>query len=280
MEVAMIQIRNGLASILLVALTTWPVLGQHYFLISFDANNDGGREVASYLESLQNSAELRLNGRLKLIQSTTRLPDEDLAKLRVAAKGAVARFVEKEKVAKDALLKSHRQRLGIKVDDDVVEDREKKDEKKVKANVIVQRLGAPQTTVAIQTILSDEVEESPVWKNTLKEVLSEEQLQTYRVELARQEASHRAAAIDAFMAKIDMALMLTDDQKPRIREIVDEGFGNVLLKNLRISNPRGVIRAQTPPAFSSIVDHILTPEQLAEWNLSIDPELQQINQGR
>ncbi len=238
-------------------------------LITLGPNNDGEKQFKDLIDDLRDSSLFQLNGRIKDIERSCDLSEKQRQKLRVAAKGAVAEFVGAEERQKREQLRRYQQQAGI--------DPDKKDKGDDDGGGGVVR----NFSFVFRMKPSILIDTSDRWKKSLKSILTDEQMQRYRASQAERQKFIRKAAVDQFVAEIDLKLFLHADQREGITKIIDKKFGDKLVDALRffeLNRNRGFVVNNGPrkPKYDKLVKDILSADQLQEWNRSVEPRLEEL----
>ncbi len=252
----------------------------------------------------------RLERRLALLiddmQRSCNLSEAQTRKLRVAAKGAIAASMERQR-ARDAAMRGAMQRGigGLAVvapqppafvpaqaakqaaDDATKEDvpaEQKAANEDAQENadadegweVVAGNLDRPVPFHAGNTSVTNVVQE-PRWVKAVDSVLTEDQRKVYRETQARRREERRRAAIDALMARADTALLLSPEQKTSLRSLLAELFGDRFAE-MGPNQGRGVIvfGGMVPPKpviDPALLKGFLSEPQIAEWQAVFEPEL-------
>ena len=275
---------------ILVAMVAWqiPCVAQQV-VVQLNANNDGREQFDELMDNLKGGMEFRLNSRIRDLESICELNGEQARKLRVAAKGAVGEVMETESEKLMKTLRQYQQQAGFDV--------EKLDrEREAKANGS-EKNGSEEEVgdeddedddddqvirnfaFVLMAPLANSIESSSLWEKSLEKVLTEEQTKAYEDAQSERDEFYKRAAVDRFVAGVEMKLFLTPDQRESVTEVVLKEFGDKLVDQLKfeeLNRNRGlqVRNGLAPdPEYEDLVRDILTEEQLNEWNRSIEPLL-------
>ena len=233
------------------------------------------------------------------MQRTCKLSEAQVKKLQIASKGAVASAMEKfEKQQKQV-----RQRMrqagvnlpGLNIDEEdeaddgaeESEDDEGQDEaiqgalpQAVAVN-IANMLGVPGNNVS-----GGSVTKEPRWVKSVEKVVTKEQRETYVAKVKERAAFARKAAVAAFIARVDVKLLLSPDQRQKLTALVDDDFGKLMGE--RISQRSGGQRIffmgggerQTAPIAHEELKPLFSEAQFAEWKQTFENELNQFKPQR
>ncbi len=113
----------------------------------------------------------------------------------------------------------------------------------------------------------------PIWIKAIKTTLTPEQSQTMTQKFQRRQDELRKSIVDSFIARVDVDLVLKDDQKVELRKYVDSKYGKALAAVVwkSDSNHRNVVQNTQP---SAEVKEILSEKQLKLWTHQFAGQLQ------
>lgn len=263
---------KGLLSVflgLLFALLFAPTgHSQENALFQLNNTNDGEQQLEDLLECLRANASFRLNGRVLEIERACDIDDKQRTQLRVAAKGALKNFVNEERKDKERTLKQYQRQIGIDPDNED-EDQEVTGSTAFIMNVKDSRL----------------VEQEKRWNKSLKQILSDEQHEKLKKAKQKQREFLASAAVERYVAQLELKLFLDAGQRDQIRDVIQENFAEYLVNGLsRDGNENNNVfmipgQVQEPePEHVDLVKDILSEDQLAAWIRLIEPELNKIKQ--
>lgn len=220
------------------------------------------------LENFRNSARFQINGRLAEIQRACDLDEEQLKRLIAASKGALKNLYNNEKEEKEQMLKRYQQQAGIDVDDEDDGDEEELPMVRNFAFIVNFKSG-------------DSIEEEPLWVNSLGKILTDEQKEKLENVRKAQEQHLKKAAVEQFVARCEVQLFLSPEQRDQIKKMVDEHLADIVVRPLYHTPPRArAIEQFTPPDESSqygdMVKEFLSEEQLKAWNRLVEPEIKEL----
>lgn len=257
---------------------------QQRVVISLNANNDGQDEFERVLGDLRDSAEFYLAGKMGMLDKVCELSETQKKKLKVASKGAMDKFVKAEYERCKVLLRRYQQQAGFDIeklereeqegekeeassDDEDDDDEEEEDERPIR-----------NFAFSLQTAAPTKVEEQPRWKDSLKKVLTEEQVEKAELANAEREKRIEDAAVARFIAKIDLQLFLNEEQREHVRQGIQEEFGGLLVKEIIFEEQfrRPTLRAgqlDGEPEHLKLIEGVLDESQVRQWNRSVEPHL-------
>ena len=241
---------------------------QTQMLLELSIENDGEAQLENFLSDFQEAAEFQIHGRIQEINRVCNPTDKQLQKLRVAAKGALNAFLEKETEEKRTALRRYQEQAGIvKKDDDGAEP----------AGPAILRF------LFFFTIRPGEfVERESRWNKSLEKILSGEQKEKLEEVRLEQQKFLQATAVEHYVAKLELRLFLSAEQRAQIQTVVEDNFSLLLVKLLKHkpdaeSTLAEIVGGVGPePEYTELVREILTEKQLKEWIRFVEPELRRI----
>ncbi len=125
-------------------------------------------------------------------------------------------------------------------------------------------------------------EETKIWKQTLKKTLTPEQSKKYENVVALRFKFKRKAAVQSFVAKTDSKLLLTEEQREKLIQFVDEKYGEDLAKSSALNAPPFILMGGQNNGAKvkkdSPLRKVLTKDQLSVWESQVAPELAMLGQ--
>lgn len=254
-------------------------------LIRMDGGNEAQLETYNQLkniyESKRSAAKNRINSQLNDIDRACDLSAEQRERLKVAGKGAVKSYAEK--ILKK--LKTNAKAVGLEF---ALGDPPKKandDEEE-----IVGRQGGRMQVLNLGNGRNGDthllVEAEKIWTSSVKKSLDEEQLKKFRSWLTDRKKLNQQAAVDHLIAKVDLKLFLSLQQREQLKAFVDKEYGKLLASNIGANtneNRRFVFAAapQQAQAIKIKVDdalkEILSEPQLEIWRTEFQKDLDSLN---
>ena len=244
-------------------------------VISLGPNNDGEEQFQELIDNMRGSALFQLNGRINDIKKNCNLTEKQLQKLRVAAKGAVAEFANEEEKTKREQLRRYQQQAGI--DPDKKKKKKDDDDDDDDKGQFVRNFA-----FVMRVKPSVLIESSKLWKKSLDTILDDKQMELYLASKKERERFIRKAAVDQFVAEVDLKLFLESEQRTALTEVIDKKFGDKLVDAIRfadLNRNRGFIanNNKREPKYTKLVKDILSKEQLKEWVRSVEPRLDELS---
>ena len=203
-----------------------------------------GRIAKSQTERFQLEFERRINE----LHEICKLTPQQLKKLRVASKGAILKSFEERK-------KNNANQI-----DNLINNQ-----------FIIDVGGFPSI---------NEPFNQPVWLNTIKKVLDEEQRQLLAEHQKKRNAKRRRANVITYLGQLDNILKLNSDQRSEMLSLLDEKFGKHFesIETDRVFRP---INAYLPAQMlkeeevEQQLKKILSDDQFAVWTVYSKTGLQQ-----
>ena len=112
--------------------------------------------------------------------------------------------------------------------------------------------------------------------------LSEQQKPKWEVAAETRKNFLRTSAVDLFVARVDIALLLSDEQRTQLREaILGHELADALANDLKyyeLNRSRRKVRTSPRPnkKYTSLVINILDEGQLSEWERIFEFELSRL----
>ena len=285
--------RTGLGLVVLVCLLACPLVWPSEAAAQAMAFvGGGGNKKATYdqymsqLNNKRAAAEERIAVRLSDIDLACQLDDGQKKKLEVASKGAVNSYMKG--VVKQLIKNAKRGNFDFEPDNPPVEDEGEEEEDQVQirqVNRFVFLNGAPFGVQQEPT-----VEQEKIWGNSLDKTLTLEQVEKLTTWRNERNRSNRTAAVNHFVARVDLSLLLTFEQREKLIVWVDESYGERLSGTLG-QNPNPARRVvvigrniggapDSPRETKPAVAEILNEPQQKVWAKSFQNELDQLNRPK
>lgn len=257
-----------LAGLFLFTFLALPTLAQTDVVIRLSNTNDGEEEFAGILQNFRNSAQFRINGRIQEIQRACDLNEDQLKRLRAASKGAMKKFYNAEKEEKQKTLERYQQQAGINVGDEDEDD-----------NFQVNR----NIAFVLRLKKGELIEKEPLWVKSVKKILTDEQKEKLEQAKTQQEKQLQEAAVDQFVARLEVQLFLSPEQREKMKAVVEEHLANYVVRTLYHPIERNRAIGQFAPPneeseYSEFVKGFLSEDQLKEWNRWVEPEIEKLQQ--
>ena len=255
--------------------------------IDVDGEPDIEAMLKSQLEQTRKSWEQKLALRINEIERVCELSDEQVKKLKVAAKGAVTQTAAKQKKAMKQMMGGIVGIApGIENDDDGGDFEEGgADAGDIEIDGIPEGVvqGMPVFQALDPMFGNGNPEKSKVWETTLKKTLSKDQSEKYDKVIARRRQFARRAAVNSFVAKIDHQLLLNDDQRTKMKAFIDEEYGELLAKTESSQFPMFELfgnfgGVQGGQGGDSPVKNFLDEKQYSVWKSRIAPAFSMLEQ--
>lgn len=226
------------------------------------------------------------------MQRTCELSEAQVKKLQLASKGAVASAMEKfEKQQKQMRVRLRQAGVNLPPGADEnagnAEDADKEEEEVLEPpafdpvnvlNLVANGVGGPAGR-------SGGVAKEVRWVKAVEKVVTKEQREQYAAAVKARAAFARKSAVAAFIAKVDLKLLLSPDQRTKLTALVDEEFGKEMAKRVG-QNTGGMFffggqqgRATAPIAHEELKP-LLSEAQFAEWKQTFEKELNQLKPQR
>ena len=283
---------NKLSQLLILSLAglaAAPASGQ----IFINGRPAGGDTTAARKKAFERELATKIGD----MKRACELSDAQVKKLQLAAKGAVASSMTKFK----AQQKKMRERMrGMRVggpgvlieeaedddDEDAAEGEEAdadEDEELVEGNfaVAVNAVnmigGGRSSQISVAT--------EPRWTMAISSVLTSEQKAAYEKAVKEREAFVRKTAVASFVARVDLKLLLSAEQRQKLTAVIDRNFGKQLGQKVAQQNQRQGMFFFTetttrfngkPPISHDELKPLLSEAQLGEWKSSFEAELDRL----
>lgn len=253
-----------LAFVSVVVIFTSTSTAQSYALIRIDPKNDGSEQFEKVMDDLKASSNFYLGQLAGDYGKHCKLSKKQLEKLRLAAKGATLKFVASERKKHIATLERYQQMAG--------------------ADPEAQQPATKNLAFYLQTQDASSVIRQDLWTSVLKTVVSDEQREEYEQAIAKREEFVRKAAVNSFLAKVELGLFLSEKQRDEMRPLIDETLGDFLAKYLKLENQMRITRSFGQPKnvenspYVAKFKEVLTAEQLEHWKRKYEPLLESLRQ--
>ena len=235
--------------------------------------DNGEKILQRILAKFKQGAEFRINGRALEIQRACELNEKQFKQLEAASEGSLNAFYNNEKEEKEKTLRSYQQQAGIAADDDNGEEEEEEE------------FNRPIGSCAfyLQFNPSELVDQETLWNKSLKKILTDEQQEKHKQARLEQQKFLRAAAVEQYVAQLELRLFLSIEQRNQIRTIVEDHLSDHLMKLLRHDLRKNYdFESAVPIAveskYAQLVSGILTEAQLNEWSRVVEPEIAKIKE--
>lgn len=235
------------------------------------------RQIVDLLNSQEQMAAARIDIRIAEMKQVVDLSEQQLQKLTVAGKTAVKSYM------KDIKTKIRERSKNEPIKFDSNDKPETKDSaKEVDPAILI----SSETMWRIFSIMGSPnlVENEPVWKSSVKNVLTEPQANKLQQRIEQRNADRQSAAVRHFIARLDEALRLSPDQKAQLFVVLKENYGQLLADEVgnqssKLALDRNAMAAAKAinghvPGFDmSLVEEILTESQAMSWQRHLGIEL-------
>ncbi len=232
------------------------------------------------LDLRKSAAKNRMDCILAEINSVCKLSVDQRTKLTVASKGAMVSNVEQDLAA---LVKASKS-FGFEFDpDNPPEVPEEEDGEELDNEFVQVRRGMQ---VFDFSTFSGEIDSQKTWISAVEKTLTPQQLEDWATWQKRRLEQNRKAAVEVFVAKIDLKLLLSPDQRSQMTRWIDQEFGTQLVKQLQVSTRRNnyIRLTEIMPSDSELAGKSVPPElevfltvpQQRIWNEEFQEELRQL----
>lgn len=267
---------NYLVGACVLLATNVGMLSQAQAQIFLEQGEDLGAKMKQELQEQRNVAERRMQLIVREMERTCELSEQQTKQLRVAIKGTVNKFLK----AKTEERRKQWEALGLAPPENEEEADEEDADSEPNTNdrIMIGAFGQSYDSYP-------RVEESKVWLNTVRKVLTDEQLDLYEQAVSERESASRASAVHRFIAHADRKLVLSPGQREQLFELIDEHFGEKLAR----SEQRGMDMMEINmfmgfgerhnvkmPIDRELVNKILDEVQMEEWKHSFELQLNQL----
>ena len=296
------------AFVVVVSLQTAPLQGQVFQLAGIGDRMEDQMKMA--MEQQKESAERRMTLHVKDLERSCELSEDQVKKLKIAAKGAVLKMIKDMEKKQERQMQMFGNMMGGPVNDFEADDEDEADEdvdedfdaedlededgedENVADNFAV---GGFNINVAMAGGLSGEFggggkpEDQEVWKNAVEKTLTADQQEKYQQVVAERKAFVRDLSVERFIAQVDRKLLLSVDQRNQLLPLIDEHFGEDLAKQEMQSdgmmegaffiNAMGMMGnaiVTEAPIDRKLIEPILDEDQMTEWKKTFEPQLNQL----
>ena len=136
-------------------------------------------------------------------------------------------------------------------------------------------------------------EKEKIWMNALGKVLSEEQHEKYNSTLAARDKFLQTAKVDEFIARAELSLLLSVDQRTKLTKYIDKEYGEkfveatkhggLMIKAMQMMGGGMMVvapgnRAEDTSS-KSPVKEILSEQQFKIWQREMRPELEMLSEA-
>lgn len=227
------------------------------------------------------------------MERTCKLSETQVKKLQLASKGAVASAMEKfEKQQKQMRARFRQAGMnlppGAEDEEDDKDDADDELEKEERPEAVAGPAFAMNMINLVGGSPSNNgggVAKEVRWVKAVEKVVTKEQREQYDAAVKARAAFARKSAVAAFIAKVDLKLLLSPDQRTKLTALVDEEFGKEMAK--RVGQSTGGMfffggqqgRATAPIAHEELKP-LLSEAQFAEWKQTFEKELNQLKPQR
>ena len=228
------------------------------------------RLQSSYLIQLRDNksmAESRMNNRVSDITQAVELSEAQNKKLKIAAKGAVGSYLQKQ----IEFMAQRAKTAGFEFDPDG----------EILANA---RATSARSLQARQPGVFKAVENEKIWLSSIDRILTEEQRESLETWQQARKDYREKAAVDLFVARTDTVLLLSGEQREQLREAIKERYATALASKLEKQMAGGRVtvnirrgqnggqQKKDDPVFSEI----FSEHQLEQWNKTFDSEIRNL----
>ncbi len=273
-------LKRVLLSVAIAISATQATQGQ----VLLEQGENAATRIKQELETQKSIAARRMHLIIAEMERTCELSEKQIRQLQIAVNGTVSNFIR----AKEIERKKQWRELGLPgipaADDEELEpyDAEPEEEDLEPApngRIMIGAFGQTYNQYPA-------IEEAEIWKNTLRKVLTNEQLEKYTSVVNDRMDNSQRAAVGRFIANADRKLILAATQREQLFRLVDQSFGEQLAKSERtglnmmeINMFIGLGRRPddaSAPINRELVSAILTDRQMEEWKHSFELQLNQL----
>lgn len=244
--------------------------GQFQTRIQLDANKgiDGRAALDEYFDGIQTRSQARLAIVIEKVRVECQLDDDQVQELTETLDLISEKIVYSEKMDQLITLRRHQQRVGFVLDEngDVIQGEVKNQTRK-------------QAEIGIKTISEIAIEKSEVVQRTISDSLTPAQNEKWDAFVTKQADSMRTSAVDLFISRMDLLLILNDEQRTQLREaFLNDEFADALADDSRfaeLNRTHTVARVgnRQEEKYTHLVSDILEEGQLKEWKRVFEREL-------
>ena len=128
-------------------------------------------------------------------------------------------------------------------------------------------------------LVEEKIEKEKIWKKAVKNVLTKEQSEKYKAVVEQRMNNRIEAVTNGFIGRVDRSLLLSEEQKKEMFELVKDKYGKKLLtaKDNQFSGffmPDGGMAKEVE---ESPFTELLTPPQKKIWNATYRKELESLS---
>ena len=186
------------------------------------------KQLKGVYESQLSAAKNRINAQLNDINEACDLSDAQLERLKVACKGAVNSHAKDVQKRLETVAKTNG--IDFKLAEPPEEETDDDNERNLFGGGGGMRVvdfdnGGNRQSKRL-------VESEPIWKNSIKNSLNEEQQEKLKTWQAERKKRIRKAAVDHLIAKADLKLFLTPQQHEKLTAFIDKEYGKELASKM------------------------------------------------
>lgn len=241
-----------------------------------DRNQALYQQFMQQLDMSEKSATNRINCQLVDIDQACQLTDAQQKKLKVASKGAIESYMASttEKIKETA------RQSGF--------DFEPGTPPEINGNDDQNNGALAQNIFAVNVAIGGNngtppIEDERIWKMSVKKVLTDDQNQKLSSWQEQRKRNIQQTAVASFVARVDMKLLLSPEQRDRLTSWIDEHHGAKLatrFEQQQTTQPGFVVLNQMPveklATVGGPVAEILNESQCEVWASSFRTELDQL----
>ena len=256
---------------LALTLTHWGS-AQESIRIRLKAPEDDGQQA---LDEHFDSFRARINERVAEIagdvQSVCDLDDQQTKGLTDDIVAAAETIIASHEKSVTVSMGTYRERIGFVLDED----------KNVIPGKIVEKK-RDYTYYSLRTLPEASIVNSEPVAKAILDSLSEQQKPKWEVAAETRKNFLRTSAVDLFVARVDIALLLSDEQRTQLREaILGHELADALANDLKyyeLNRSRRKVRTSPRPnkKYTPLVINILDEGQLSEWERIFEFELSRL----
>ena len=226
------------------------------------------RLQSSYLIQLRDTkwmAEYRLNNLVGDIARAVELNETQSQKMRIAAKGAVGSYLEKQ----TEVMVEKAKKAGFKFDPTG----------EIPAGT---KIVSGRSALGRQLSVFKEIENEKIWLSSIDKILTDENREKLDAWRQARIDYREKAAVDLFVARVDALLLLSAEQREQLHEVMKNRYAKVLANKLesRMAN-RGTVFVRGGQnggnqEGDSVFAEIFSEHQLEQWNKSFGSEIRNL----
>ena len=237
--------------------------------------NDGLKELEDYYDSVRLQILEEVTGLVQEVQFVCELDEQQANKLVEEISVATNAAIASEQQEKVRSLGRFQTRIGFVLDEagNVIPDK-------------LEKRSRNYTYFTLRTQLNSSFANSDQVAEVISNSLAEEQRLKWKAAVAERVNFLRSSAVDMFISRVDIALLLDADQITRLREaILGHELSDALADDMRYAEGNRLVRksrygSKPETKYTALVSEIFDEAQLESWKKKFEPELARLKKPR